>query len=63
MCDMCCWNSKETVYIQIAEGVTAQVTYSREDYRYAEREKNLLDVEVVRLMMTTEKLDELIENV
>jgi hypothetical protein len=60
MCRDCC---KETVFIEIADGVTAQVTYNREDYNYAERDGSLLDVEVVRLMMTTEKLDELMENV
>lgn len=60
MCRNCC---KETVYIEIADGVTARVTYNEEDYRYAEKDKSLIEVEVVSLMMTTEKLDELMERI
>lgn len=60
MCRDCC---KETAYIEIAAGVTAQVTYDATDYRLAEEDGSLLDVDVVRLMMTTEKLDELMRQV
>jgi len=63
MCDSCC-DFKETVYIELVDGVTAEVVYDRVDLEIAEENGNqLISLEVKSLMMMPAKLQELMDRI
>lgn len=64
MCDICRRGLKETVYIELVEGVTAEVVYDTVDLELAQESGDrMISVEVTSLMMMPSKLQELMDRI
>jgi hypothetical protein len=64
MCDNCCSNFKEMVYIELVDGVTAEVVYDTVELEMAEERGDMMvTLEVKSLMMMPAKLQELMDRI